>query len=75
VRQLPVTKTPLLKNAQMVSHLTSLYLFVGVAPIFAISFFGFGVGKKLLQQEDQPLSNSRLFLAGAFSGIHAADIH
>lgn len=40
----------------------------GVAPIFAISFFGFGVGKKLLQKEDQPLDNTRLFLAGAFSG-------
>lgn len=42
----------------------------GVAPIFAMSFFGFGLGKKLLQRTpDEELTNSRLFLAGAFSGI------
>lgn len=41
----------------------------GVAPIFAISFFGFGVGKKLLTEGDEPLTNTRLFAAGAFSGI------
>ncbi|CRL06506.1 CLUMA_CG019481, isoform A [Clunio marinus] len=46
----------------------------GVAPIFAISFFGFGVGKKLLQQDNQPLSNTRLFLAGAFSGIFTTSV-
>lgn len=46
----------------------------GVAPIFAISFFGFGVGKKLLQEEDKQLSNTRLFLAGAFSGIFTTTV-
>jgi len=46
----------------------------GVAPIFAISFFGFGVGKKLLQQGEEPLTNTRLFLAGAFSGIFTTSV-
>lgn len=43
---------------------------VGVAPIFAISFFGFGVGKKLLQStENEELTKLQLFCAGAFSAI------
>lgn len=46
----------------------------GVAPIFAISFFGFGVGKKLLQEGDQPLTNTKFFLAGAFSGIFTTSV-
>lgn len=47
----------------------------GVAPIFAISFLGFGVGKKLLQKDDDtPLSNKRLFCAGAFSGIFTTSV-
>ncbi|CAO1341340.1 unnamed protein product [Diamesa serratosioi] len=47
----------------------------GVAPIFAISFLGFGVGKKLLQKDaDTPLSNKRLFCAGAFSGIFTTSV-
>lgn len=42
----------------------------GVAPIFAISFFGFGVGKKLQQsKENEKLTKPQLFYAGAFSGI------
>uniref|UniRef100_A0A0A9XL33 Congested-like trachea protein n=1 Tax=Lygus hesperus TaxID=30085 RepID=A0A0A9XL33_LYGHE len=41
----------------------------GVAPIFAISFLGFGVGKKLLGSEKEELGLPKLFLAGAFSGI------
>jgi len=42
----------------------------GVAPIFAISFFGFGVGKKIQQSSDDvPLTKPQLFVAGAFSGI------
>lgn len=42
----------------------------GVAPIFAMSFFGFGLGKRLQQKTpDQQLSNVQLFAAGAFSGI------
>lgn len=42
----------------------------GVAPIFAISFFGFSVGKKLQQSiPDEKLTTLQLFYAGAFSGI------
>lgn len=41
----------------------------GVAPIFAISFFGFGVGKRLIQKGDEELTLPQLFAAGAFSGI------
>lgn len=42
----------------------------GVAPIFAMSFFGFGVGKRLQQTNpDEELNNVQLFMAGAFSGI------
>ncbi|KAK0161166.1 hypothetical protein PV327_009668 [Microctonus hyperodae] len=42
----------------------------GVAPIFAISFLGFGVGKQLQQSnENEKLSAGQLFLAGGFSGI------
>uniref|UniRef100_A0A1B6LK75 Mitochondrial carnitine/acylcarnitine carrier protein n=1 Tax=Graphocephala atropunctata TaxID=36148 RepID=A0A1B6LK75_9HEMI len=42
----------------------------GVAPIFAISFFGFGVGKKLQQSSDEDvLTKPQLFYAGAFSGV------
>lgn len=47
----------------------------GVAPIFAISFFGFGVGKKIFGEGDnKPLDNKRLFLAGAFSGIFTTSV-
>lgn len=46
----------------------------GVAPIFAISFFGFGVGKKLLQEGNEPLTNTKFFLAGAFSGIFTTSV-
>ncbi|XP_076240405.1 carnitine/acylcarnitine carrier protein colt, mitochondrial isoform X2 [Calliopsis andreniformis] len=41
----------------------------GVAPIFAISFYGFGLGKKLIRQHDEELTPLQLFAAGAFSGI------
>ncbi|KAG7208288.1 hypothetical protein KM043_014530 [Ampulex compressa] len=42
----------------------------GVAPIFAISFFGFGLGKKLQQATpDEKLTAIQLFYAGAFSGV------
>lgn len=41
----------------------------GVAPIFAMSFFGYGLGKKMLQTEKAELTNSQIFSAGAFSGI------
>lgn len=46
----------------------------GVAPIFAISFFGFGVGKRLVQRNDEELSLPKLFAAGAFSGIFTTAI-
>lgn len=47
----------------------------GVAPIFAMSFFGFGLGKRLQQKNsDQPLSNTQLFAAGAFSGVFTTTI-
>lgn len=43
---------------------------VGVAPIFAISFMGFGVGKKIFGPNDgNRLTYTELFSAGAFSGI------
>ncbi|CAL7933433.1 unnamed protein product [Xylocopa violacea] len=42
----------------------------GVAPIFAISFYGFGLGKQLIRKSDnQELTLLQLFCAGAFSGI------
>lgn len=47
----------------------------GVAPIFAMSFFGFGLGKRLQQQHpDDQLSNLQLFAAGSFSGIFTTSI-
>lgn len=49
----------------------------GVAPIFAISFLGFGLGKKLVgstTDSDQPLTKTQLFAAGAFSGIFTTSI-
>lgn len=47
----------------------------GVAPIFAMSFFGFGLGKRLQQKTpDEKLTNVQLFAAGAFSGIFTTTI-
>ncbi|GFG32479.1 hypothetical protein Cfor_11918 [Coptotermes formosanus] len=47
----------------------------GVAPIFAISFMGFGVGKRLqMKSPDDELTLTQLFLAGAFSGIFTTSI-
>uniref|UniRef100_A0A2M4ANP4 Putative mitochondrial carnitine/acylcarnitine carrier protein n=1 Tax=Anopheles triannulatus TaxID=58253 RepID=A0A2M4ANP4_9DIPT len=47
----------------------------GVAPIFAVSFFGFGMGKKIQQQTpDEELSNTQLFVAGAISGIFTTTV-
>lgn len=47
----------------------------GVAPIFAISFFGFGLGKRLIRNdESQVLTKPELFAAGAFSGIFTTSI-
>ena len=46
----------------------------GVAPIFAMSFLGFGLGKKLLQTDGEELSTTKIFGAGAFSGIFTTAI-
>lgn len=47
----------------------------GVAPIFAMSFLGFGIGKKLQQQTpDETLTPVQLFMAGAFSGIFTTSV-
>ncbi|KOB57037.1 Mitochondrial carnitine/acylcarnitine translocase [Operophtera brumata] len=47
----------------------------GVAPIFALSFFGFGLGKRLIKtDENQVLTKPELFAAGAFSGIFTTSI-
>lgn len=47
----------------------------GVAPIFAMSFFGFGVGKRLQQNKpDEKLTHLQLFMAGAFSGVFTTSI-
>jgi len=43
---------------------------VGVAPIFALSFMGFGIGKKIQQKtSDEALPPEKLALAGALSGL------
>ncbi|KAJ0036384.1 hypothetical protein NQD34_005061 [Periophthalmus magnuspinnatus] len=42
----------------------------GVAPMMAISFFGFGLGKQLQQTEpNQTLTPSQLFLSGCLAGV------
>lgn len=42
----------------------------GVAPMMAISFFGFGLGKQLQQTDpSQPLSHTQIFLSGCLAGI------
>lgn len=48
---------------------------VGVAPIFAISFMGYGLGKQLFSPgKNQQYSTTQYFLAGAFSGIFTTSI-
>merc|ERR1712142_1197319 len=43
---------------------------VGVAPIFAISFMGFGIGKKIQQTSpDEALNPTQLAAAGFLSGF------
>lgn len=65
------------------SNINEFYLFsagmsapiAGVAPIFAISFFGFGLGKRLQQKTpDEKLTKLQLFAAGSFSGIFTTSI-
>lgn len=48
---------------------------VGVAPIFAISFMGFGVGKQIFGPEKkEDFTYQQYFMAGAFSGIFTTSI-
>lgn len=48
---------------------------LGVSPIFALSFMGFGVGKKLFCPEDKSKHTYiQYFMAGAFSGIFTTSI-
>ena len=43
---------------------------VGVAPIFALSFMGFGIGKKLQQKDpNEQLNLAQLAAAGGISGV------
>ncbi|CAG7833921.1 unnamed protein product [Allacma fusca] len=43
---------------------------VGVAPIFALSFFGYGVGKQLVATSpNEQLSALQMFFAGTISGV------
>uniref|UniRef100_A0A8D8T9H6 Congested-like trachea protein n=1 Tax=Cacopsylla melanoneura TaxID=428564 RepID=A0A8D8T9H6_9HEMI len=47
----------------------------GVSPIFALSFLGYGTGKKLLtNSNNDPLSPWQYFVAGSFSGVATAAI-
>ncbi|XP_065817812.1 mitochondrial carnitine/acylcarnitine carrier protein [Labrus bergylta] len=42
----------------------------GVAPMMAISFFGFGLGKQLQQTDpSKPLTNTQIFLSGCLAGV------
>ncbi|KAK2167838.1 hypothetical protein LSH36_23g05046 [Paralvinella palmiformis] len=48
---------------------------VGVAPIFAVSFFGFNVGKAIQQNKpDDPLNYLQLFAAGMVAGVFSTVI-
>ncbi|XP_026223120.1 mitochondrial carnitine/acylcarnitine carrier protein isoform X2 [Anabas testudineus] len=43
---------------------------VGVAPMMAISFFGFGLGKRLQQTDpSNPLTHTQIFLSGCLAGV------
>lgn len=46
---------------------------VGVAPIFAVSFFGFHIGKQLQQKTpDETLTYPQLFIAGMVAGVFSS---
>ncbi|KAI0213103.1 Mitochondrial carnitine/acylcarnitine carrier protein [Lamellibrachia satsuma] len=48
---------------------------MGIAPIFAVSFFGFNVGKAIQQNHpDDELSYSQLFIAGMVAGVFSTSI-
>jgi len=43
---------------------------VGVAPLYALCFFGFSIGKNLQQSDpNKPLNSAQLFKAGMLSGV------
>ena len=49
--------------------------FVGVTPMFAVCFLGFGIGKKLQQKSpEDKLSAVQLFNAGCLSGVFTTAI-
>ncbi|XP_069142378.1 mitochondrial carnitine/acylcarnitine carrier protein-like [Argopecten irradians] len=48
---------------------------MGVAPMFAICFFGFGVGKRLQQkQPGDSLTYAQIFMAGGLAGVFTTGI-
>ncbi|KAF8565687.1 hypothetical protein P879_04410 [Paragonimus westermani] len=47
---------------------------VGVAPIFAICFFGFNCGKKIFAEDPMHLRKHEILLAGMFSGVFTTAI-
>ncbi|KAM5125673.1 mitochondrial carnitine/acylcarnitine carrier protein-like, partial [Mantella aurantiaca] len=48
---------------------------IGVTPMFAVCFFGFGLGKKLQQRHPQEvLTYPQLFAAGMLSGVFTTGI-
>lgn len=48
---------------------------VGVTPMFAVCFFGFGVGKRIQQKSpDEELTYRQLFQAGMISGVFTTGI-
>ncbi|VTJ74357.1 Hypothetical predicted protein [Marmota monax] len=48
---------------------------IGVTPMFAVCFFGFGLGKKLQQKSPEDvLSYPQLFAAGMLSGVFTTGI-
>ena len=48
---------------------------MGVTPMFAVCFFGFGIGKRLQQKTpDEKLTAVQLFNAGMLSGVFTTAI-
>ena len=48
---------------------------IAVAPIFAMSFLGFGLGKRLqMETPNDVLTHGQLFCAGAFSGLFTTTV-
>jgi len=48
---------------------------IGVSPMFAVCFFGFGLGKKMQQRTpEQELTNAQMGIAGMVSGVFTTAI-